>query len=276
MGIEGSAVFLERDSTYFKATSDGGTLLARPYINALNDSPQAEIITGPTQAGSRNGGFNGYSRIELFDEEANAMFRLICLRQLSVELLTGAHFLQMRDRLDLTAAGRILPDETILLGETDHYRVDNRFYGAQVGLRGEYCRGLWFINLRGTIALGGDEEMLRTFGDRVFNSPTARIVQPFGLYVLPSNTGTYTRTDFDVVSEVGLNAGCQLTRHLRAFTGYTFLFWNNPIRAGDQVDLTINPTQLTGALAGAARPAIPFRTDSFWAQGVNVGLELCW
>src|SRR5262249_6748429 len=149
--------------------------------------------------------------------------------RLYLDLLAGAHFLQMRDRLDLTATGRLLPDQAILYGETDHYRVDNRFFGGQAGLRVEYVVGRWFCNLRGTIALGGTQETLRTFGDRLVQSPTSREALPFGLYILPSNTGRFVRTEFDTVSEIGANVGCQLTRHLRLLTGYTLLLWNNPI-----------------------------------------------
>jgi hypothetical protein len=295
VGLEAAAVFLERDSTYFKATSSGDILLARPYFNVLDGSSQSEIIAGPTPAGVRSGGFNGYSRIELFDEEANFVIPL--WRQVfsfsptwaswtpaptfrcgsaSLELLAGAHFLQMRDRLDLTATGRLLPDNVVLFGETDHYRADNRFYGGQAGLRGQYSAGPFFINARGSVALGGNDEVLRTFGDRLVQTPTSREVQSFGLYVLPTNNGRFTDLDFDVVSEFTINAGCRLTRHLSISAGYTLLLWNNPIRAGDQVDLAINPTQVTGPLSGPARPAVPFRTDSFWGQGVNVGMEVCW
>jgi hypothetical protein len=66
--------------------------------------------------------------------------------------------------------------------------------------------------------------------------------------------------------------GYRITRHVSLFVGYTFLYWNNPIRAGDQVDLVVNANQ-TGP---PSRPAIPFKTDAFWAQGVNVGLDLHW
>jgi hypothetical protein len=276
LGLEGTATFLERDSTYFKAVSTGDTLLARPFYSALDGSAQSEIIAGPTSAGVRNGGFVGYSRIEVFDEEANLLVLLATRGRFCCDLLAGAHFLQMRDRLDLTATGRLIPNETILFGETDHYRVDNRFYGGQAGLRGQYSIGPWFFNLRGTVALGGTEQIVRTFGDHLIQSPTSREVEPFGLYILPSNSGRFVCTVFDTVYDVGVNAGCQLTRHIRILTGYTLLLWSNPIRAGDQVDLVINPTQLTGSLSGPARPSIPFRSDFFWAQGMNVSLEICW
>ena len=49
--------------------------------------------------------------------------------------------------------------------------------------------------------------------------------------------------------------------------------------SGDQIDLTVNPTQLAtptgpGTLVGPARPAFQFDGTDFWAQGINFGMEL--
>src|SRR5262245_9971556 len=62
LGVEARAFFLERDSTYFRATSAGDRLLAIPYVNAQDGRPTSAIVAGPTPDGLRNGGFNGYSR----------------------------------------------------------------------------------------------------------------------------------------------------------------------------------------------------------------------
>jgi hypothetical protein len=40
------------------------------------------------------------------------------------------------------------------------------------------------------------------------------------------------------------------------------------------VDRVVNLQQ--PAEAAPARPAVPFATDAFWAQGGNVGLEVRW
>lgn len=55
--------------------------------------------------------------------------------------------------------------------------------------------------------------------------------------------------------------------------GYNFLYWNNVSRAGDQVDLRINPNLLPPAIPSEPRvPAFLDRTTGFWAHGVNVGI----
>ena len=44
---------------------------------------------------------------------------------------------------------------------------------------------------------------------------------------LPSNIGHYSRDQFSVVPEVGLNVGYQLTRHVSLSAGYTCIYWSN-------------------------------------------------
>ncbi|HEX5272807.1 MAG TPA: BBP7 family outer membrane beta-barrel protein [Gemmataceae bacterium] len=266
VGVEAGAFFLERDSTHFKAVSDGGTLLARVYENA-DGSPASSVVAGQAPAGLRNGGFVGYSRVELFGEEANLVAAVLTGDGFRVEALAGARFLQMRDRTDLTATGRTLPKTTTLFGLEDHYRVEDAYYGAQVGLRGEVTRGRWFANLRAETGLGANAAHLRAFGSTLYQTPAERLVTPTGLTVQASNSGGYDRAALNMVSEAGLNVGCRLTDHFALYVGYTFLLWDSPMRSGDQIDPVVN---------GTTRPAIPFREDLFWAQGLNAGAELKW
>lgn len=271
LGVEGTAFFLERDSTHYKAVSDGNTLLARPYFNP-DGSPASEIIAGPAPTGLRNGQFVGYSRIELFGEEVNLIAPILVGANYRVDGLAGARFLQMRDRTDLTATGRSLPDQATLFGLTDHYRIHNAYYGGQAGLRGEISRGRWTLNLRGETGLGGNEQQIRNFGDRVLHTPGNRVVTQGGLTVQASNTGQFERTTLNMVSEVAINIGYRLTAHCQLFGGYTFLLWDSPIRSGDQIDLVVNTVPGTAP----ARPGVPFKEDLFWAQGLNVGLGFSW
>src|SRR5436305_761469 len=79
---------------YFKAVSDGSVLLARPHVNALTGAPASEIIAGAGPIGARDGGFVGYSRVELFGEEISLKTPLLTGDRGRVELLAGARFLQ--------------------------------------------------------------------------------------------------------------------------------------------------------------------------------------
>jgi hypothetical protein len=275
-GVEARAFFLERDSTFFKATSDGSQLLALAYTNPTNDQPSSRIIAGPTQQrGTLSGGFVGYSRIEWFGEEANAVVPLLSPGgPWRLDLLAGLRFLQMRDRFEQTATSRSLPDGATLYGIMDNFRTWSTYYGGQVGLSGERCFGRFFVQMRGTIGIGGDAEQVRTFGQSIVQTPQSKTVTQSGLYVQPSNSGSVSRGNFDGVGEVAINVGYQVTTWARVFAGYTFLYWADPLRAGDQVDTVVNVQQAT--TPSPARPGVPLKGDALWAQGVNVGVELRW
>jgi hypothetical protein len=272
-GLEGRAFFLERDSTYFTLKPQSDRLLALSYIDANTSQQASEIFAGTDPArGLLWGGFVGYSRIELFGQEANVTAQLWEDDKVSLDLLIGTRFLQMRDRYHHTATSFILPEKSQLFGVIDNYRVGNAFYGGQVGLRSEYRWDRVYVQARGAIALGADDQLVRTWGQRIDHNPQRRIQIEKGLFVQPSNTGTFRRCNFDAVGEFAVNVGFDISGWLRGYAGYTFLAWADPMRAANQVDRLVNPSQPTGV----ARPALPFTGEALWAQGVNVGLEARW
>jgi hypothetical protein len=270
-GLEGRAFFLERDSTYLTIKYQSDRLLAFSYVDAATGRQASEVFAGPDpRRGDLQGGFVGYSRIEWFGEEANATFSLAEEEDWKLDLLAGGRFLQMRDRYHQTATSLVLPEQSHLYGVIDNVRVANAFYGGQLGLRGEACWGRLFVQGRATAALGADDQLVRAWGQRIDHTPERRIVTNSGLFVQQSNTGHFDRCHLDAAGEVGANVGYELTSWLRATAGYTFLYWADPLRAGKQLDRVIDTSQ------PAARPAIPFRGDALWAQGVSVGLEARW
>ena len=63
------------------------------------------------------------------------------------------------------------------------------------------------------------------------------------------------------------------------FAGYSFMYWANVLRPGDQVDIAVNPNLIPtsntfGVAGGPSGPAVTAHESSFWVQGLNVGLEV--
>ena len=53
------------------------------------------------------------------------------------------------------------------------------------------------------------------------------------------------------------------------------LYWTSVARPGDQIDLNIDPRQFPPPITtDATRPAFVLHTTDYWAQGVNLGLDL--
>src|SRR4029077_4144385 len=134
------------------------------------------------------------------------------------------------------------------------------------------------VNLRTNLALGGDAETIHVGGTTLKLSGRPSAVAG-GLLALPSNSGRFHDSEFAVIPEVGLQVGYQFNPYVRAFVGYDFLYWSDVARPGDQIDLGVNPAQRparrsAGPLTGPARPAFTPQQTDFWAQGLEVGLEV--
>jgi hypothetical protein len=261
--------------------STGTPILSRPFFNAQLGVPDAELIAFP---GLLAGAVGVSSSLNLEGAQANLIHNLCCSCCSRVDLLVGYRFLELDEDLTIienlvaTAPGGPAPVGTRLL-VVDHFRTENRFNGGQIGLAGELRRGDFFLDWRGTLALGVTESETDINGATTITLPGG-VPRTFsgGLLALPSNSGHFTHDRFSVVPAFGLRLGYQLTEHLRGFVGYDFLYWTKVARPGEQIDLAVNPTLLPPPtpLVGPVRPRFPDRDSDVWVQGGSVGLEVRW
>jgi hypothetical protein len=282
-GFEGAYFFLGERSTNFDAASSGAInspTLARPFFNVLTNQEDAELLALPGQQAasvrvSATTCFQG--------AEATGIVGLTSGEGYRLELLMGFRFLELDDKLGIGQQITFLPNAPVnagsVINQVDEFDVGNRYYAGQIGLRGESCyRGLLF-GVEGKLALGGNQQIVDIAGASRFAPPAGSpLVSSGGLLAVPTNIGRFTHGRFAVVPEIGVQLGYQLGRHLRLFAGYTFLYWSDVVRAGDQIDRGLNATQVSvvqpaGPLAGPARPSFSFHETDFWAQGGNFGLE---
>jgi hypothetical protein len=158
---------------------------------------------------------------------------------------------------------------------TDIFDTRNEFNGTEIGLNTELRRGRWSLGLLAKMAMGNNHETAIINGTTTINNGQTTITYPEGIYAGPSNSGVYTHDQFVVIPQFGAEMGCQLTCRLRAFVGYNLIYWAPVMRAGDQIDLNIDPRNFAPPVAGALPfPQYLARQTNFWAQGVNVGAEL--
>ncbi|MFL5339851.1 MAG: BBP7 family outer membrane beta-barrel protein [Gemmataceae bacterium] len=291
-GVEGSYLFLGPNSSNFFASSTGaaGTaVLARPFTMS-NGVPCAELVAlpagvFPTVLGGEAGSIAVTDRTFFQGAELNLVRRIGCPdRPFRLELLAGFRYLQLREQLTIVENVAVGASTTAFANTgivvTDQFGTDNKFYGGQVGIRGEYQFDRFFVNAAGKLALGDTHETVMINGSTQFTPPAgAPFTVPGGLLALTTNSGNFSRDRFSFVNEVNVNVGYKVTPHIRVMAGYTFLYWSRVVRPGDQIDSVVNPffvpTNLdVTAVPTPARPALTFHERSFWAQGLSVGAEL--
>jgi hypothetical protein len=135
------------------------------------------------------------------------------------------------------------------------------------------------LNLQGLLAVGSAHESVNIFGNSSLITPATVTTLPGGLLAVATNSGVQSHDEFTFIPTFEARLGFQVTHHLRAFVGYSFLYWFDVARPGDQIDRTVNPVLVPANLAFGSAPAVPARpfesvhkTD-FWAQGVDFGME---
>jgi hypothetical protein len=132
---------------------------------------------------------------------------------------------------------------------------------------------------RALMAVGDNHEIVNISGATTVTVPGAPppVTSAGGLLALSSNIGHFSKDRVEVIPEFGVRAGYQVTPSLRVFAGYTFLYWDRVVRAGNEVDPVVNPNLLPGSGTSAIGPHRPMPLlsgTSFWAQGLELGLEL--
>jgi hypothetical protein len=279
-GIDATFFFLGGQSAGFNDASNGDPVLARPFFNVNTGHEDAFLVAYPgQQAGQIWSALS--TRLWGADLDLRGMFFRGASYQ--VNLLGGFRFLALHDSLGIREDDTIYSpiDGTAQFWTTtmDRFQTSNQFYGGQLGADFMWCRGRFFIDVLGKVALGVSVENAGIDGWTGYTAqqgPSGTVGA--GQLALPSNIGRYGQDNFAVVPEFGINFGYALTRHIRLTFGYTLLYWSNVMRAGDQIDRGLNPTELTslvnrGPLIGPARPNFPFQSTDFWAQGLNFGLQ---
>jgi hypothetical protein len=281
VGLEASYFFTGRREGRFSATSAGVPILARPIVNAVTGANEAQLVAFP---GVVSGNITVDHSTRLWGVEANLRHQRICGPRGHLDLLCGYRHVNLDEYLEireqLSAVNPLGGPPTGIL-VSDRFGTQNHFHGAQLGL--DFERRFWqrwFWGGQVKVALGSVEQVVNIGGNTLFFPPPPALssAQTGGLLALPTNIGRHSHTHFAVVPEVELKIGFDLSERLRLYVAYDFLYISNVVRPGDQIDLTVNRSQIpniTGPqpLVGPARPAVLFQRSDFWAQGVNFGLE---
>jgi putative beta barrel porin BBP7 len=274
LSVEANYFFLTDRQPDVGFSSSGDPILGRPFINAATGLPDATLISSP---GIAAGSVSIGAQTSLWGAEANLTADLIRSDTLHLTALGGFRFLRLEDDLKIDEQFRFAGNT---VGLVDDFRTVNCFYGGQVGLETGVQLGLLTINFRGTIGLGDMHKVANVNGvTDVLGTDGSMTVFQGGLLALRSNIGRQQQDELAFIPEVGFNVGLQLTRHLKLYAGYSLLWVSTVARAGEEIDPVVNVTQFpilagNGPLVGPARPAFKFEGAAFWAQGLNLGLDL--
>jgi hypothetical protein len=276
-------------------TADAAPDLFRPFYD-LND----QVASGfPVSVpGLMAGEISAHGQFSMWGAEANVWKNAYYDKPgttYAIDLMAGVRYLNADSELDINSLSTF--SDTIpktspyasfagnRLQVSDSFNMHNDFYGGQIGI------GLksWLIDcltFEGSlrVAFGDTVQDATIAGSQVrtfANGTTA--VSTGGLLALPSNIGTRHNSEFTQIPELQFKANCSVSKQITLSVGFTALYWNRVLRAPNQVDSTIDITQIPNfptaagvAPTGLGHPNLPFQQTDLWMLGISVGLEYRW
>ena len=284
-GIEGEFFDLAEQDDGFSGSSDGSTILGRPFFDVTAGQETARLIAFP---GVVSGNIRIASETDLTSALINGRAALCptcgggpCQAYPThdrVDWIVGYRYLNLEDRLAFneTLVSQI-PAAPGTIVSHESFQTENEFHGLQLGMVYQAnFRRVWLESLL-RVAVGNNTQSVRIAGNTAITE--SGVTENFrgGLLAQRTNIGTYEREEFTMIPEIGLTLGVRVFDWLHATAGYTILYFPNVVRAGNQIDRDVNPNLLApeaDPFSGALRPRFSFDETDYWAQGFSLGGEV--
>ncbi len=284
----------------FHASSDGDTVIARPFFNTNINQQDSQLISSPGQyrgsldinAETRMYSVGGFLWGELYldrdcgcscgegcDGGGCTAFDT-CHRRNPDETQIGIKFGPRFSHLDDT----ILVDEnTVNLNSGGNFRIldsfktENSFLGGELGLRARRVRGKFDMELGLQLAIGGTHQELDVGGSTTHTSGQGIITTTDdGILAVASNSGSWDRNRFSLIPGLEVAIGRDFGKGWRWTVGYNLIYWTNVLRASEQIDTNIDPSQFQINQGSATTPGVLWNESDYLAHGISFGLERRW
>lgn len=275
--VSGRFFGLQDARVSYQNASLGDPILARPFFNTQLPGEDSQLIAYPGVT------TDGSVEIQMHNDVigAEAFYRRAWARDgdFRIDWLLGYQFLRLDDSLLIQNTqsdiqGVLFPIGTSL-AVTDWFRTRNEFHGGSVGFTVQNQCGPWRLDLLGKIALGNMRQTSIIAGSTIVTEPGDNPVSSsYGLLAQGTNSGRVSRDRLAFIPEFNADLAYQIDHCWSLRIGYSFMYWNNALLSGAQVDRLINLSQNPGPLVGETRPARRLQSADYWLQGLNFGLEL--
>jgi hypothetical protein len=274
VGMNGTFLWLDQQTAGFGAFDRSGT---GSFV--INEPVAGLTSTQISAPGLATGGVSVGAASRLYGGDINLLYNLYRDSAWTINLVGGYRYLELDESINITAntnvftattytdsAGNVLatapPGSTITI--IDQFRTRSQFNGGQLGAEFQYLFGRWSLSGSARLAIGDTHEIITINGATnvipVNGSPVPLVGGNFATIQI----GRYAIDRFALAPEAQLNIGYQFTPWMRGSIGYNFLYLSSVARPGNQIDNSYD---------GTIHPLVPMTSSSYWAHGLNLGLQ---
>jgi hypothetical protein len=287
LGLEADYFQLFEQTTNYTAASNGTAIIGRPFFDMNNGRETAELVSFPglvsgsvaADAAMRFNSFGIRGRGSLCGPGDPCQPVLVNgIGNDRTDWLIGYRYANLQD--DLAISERLtslLPAAPGGAAVRDSFETGNQFHGLELGIVNETTFYRMWLETTGKIAVGNNRQTVTIGGTTDLTE--AGITDRFngGILAQRTNIGSYSRDELAVLPQLGATLGLHVTPRLSVTVGYSFVYFSNVVRAGDQIDTDVNPNlfpEEANPFSGPLRPRFTFRETDFWTHGITFGGDL--
>jgi hypothetical protein len=278
-GVTGRFWGVENGAERFRTTTTDNAIIGLPFFNMSTFEEDALLVSFPglTALGS----VDVIAKNSLFGADAWLSRNVIHSPWVTLDLLGGYQFTRMDDSIDISSAWTsVNPALPLAIGtqftERDSFRTQNEFHGGTIGFLADFRKDVLSVEVLGKLALGNMRQTVIVEGQGSVTPPGGpTAISEGGLLTQNTNIGRFERNKFLVVPELNVNGVWHFSPQWKAIVGYSVLYMDSVVLAGDQIDTAVNLSQAP-VLVGPAFPRRQFNRNDFLVQGINFGVDYRW
>lgn len=264
----------------FTVSSTGIPILARPFIDAVTQQQDSELVAFPAVL---VGTIAVENTSEMIGGEIGVNKTLFRAPRGTAFLNCGYRYLRFSDaitiREDLRSielGGAVVLNTEFLV--QDSFEAANNFHGGNIGVGFRRSNGTWTTAVKTSVAMGSLSRRMTVSGKTDVSVPTLPTTTTAGgLLTQPTNIGSYTSDSFVAIPELNLKVSRVLSDRVSVDVGYTFILLPLLWRSAEQIDPVVNQSLIGGGtLSGPVNPAFTPRRSDTWVQGLSAGLTGTW
>jgi len=250
------------------------------YLNYVSPTGEAEAIPfaipGVVRGFASEKGSSG-----LWGVEINTIAQAKLLTHTDVQarggFILGGRYMLLEDQVVLSNTQTLVAAPFTSAAGENRFTTRNQFLGPQFGFQIGADYGRCEFEFTQKLAIGVTKmENTISGGPLVSGSQLVPGSLPGPLLAMPSNNFRMTTSRATLLPEINAKMRYRINDHLKLSLGYNFLYWSRIFCPGDLMDPRVNLTQLPefGPLRGTAFPTQSFARTDYFAQGLELGLQL--
>lgn len=262
------------DTFGFNADQDDG-VLTRPFLNvsAIPSEQDTLVVAFPGEA---TGSIHVRGSSNVFGGD-------LSVRQLwysglggTVDVLYGYQYMRLDEDLRIAstslASGDQLAPSGSVITVTDSFEAINEFHGGQFGLASTYREGCWSFRGLAKVGLGSLRRSAVRRGSTDTQLAADQAFNPNGLLVRSTNVGVDNDSTFGWVPELDFSLGWHHFPNFDVTVGYHIIAMTDALQVSGLIDPNL-ASNLSEPLAGTPSPSPALSFDTFYIQGIHVGLQ---